>query len=66
MTSLPRNERQVPLSEARPGMVLSRGVYGGDGLLLIPEGQALNRTYIEQLLNHNRIQPITAALTVFC
>ena len=66
MTPLPRHERQVSLSEARPGMVLSRGIYSGDGLLLIPEGQALNRTYIEQLLNHNRIQPITEALTVFC
>jgi len=54
----PRREKQVPLSELRPGMVLARGIYTPNGLMLVPEGQQLNPSYIEKLLNHDRIQPI--------
>ena len=62
---LVRKEREVMLAELRPGMVLARGVYTANGLLLAPEGQQLNATYIEKLLNHNRIQPITQSLMVY-
>ena len=54
------------MGELRPGMVLARGIYTANGLLLVPEGQQLNATYIEKLLNHNRIQPITQSLVVYC
>ncbi|MCS7090585.1 MAG: response regulator [Verrucomicrobiota bacterium] len=63
---IPRKEREVSLAELRPGMVLARGVYTANGLLLIPEGQRLNATFIEKLLNHHRIQPITQSLVVYC
>lgn len=63
---LPRKEREIMLSELRPGMVLARGIHTGNGLLLVPEGQQLNATYIEKLLNHNRVQPITQSLVVYC
>jgi response regulator RpfG family c-di-GMP phosphodiesterase len=62
----PRREKQVPLSELRPGMVLARGIYSPNGLLLAPEGQQLNPTYIEKLLNLDRIQPIDQSLVVYC
>jgi hypothetical protein len=62
----PRKERQILLSELRPGMVLARGICAPNGLLLAPEGQQLNFTYIEKLLNHNRIQPIDQSLVVYC
>jgi len=62
----PRREKQVPISELRPGMVLARGIYTPNGLLLAPEGQHLNTTYIEKLLNHDRIQPINQSLVVYC
>jgi response regulator RpfG family c-di-GMP phosphodiesterase len=62
----PRREKQVPLSELRPGMVLARGIYTPNGLLLVPEGQQLNPIYIEKLLNHDRIQPINQSLVVYC
>ena len=65
-TILPRKERSIILSELRPGMVLAHGIYTSNGLLLMPEGQSLNSTYIEKLLNHNRVQPISQALTVYC
>ncbi len=61
-----RKERQVQLSELRPGMVLARGICGPNGLLLAPEGQQLNFSYIEKLLNHDRIQPIDKSLVVYC
>jgi response regulator RpfG family c-di-GMP phosphodiesterase len=64
--SLLRKEREVMLSDLRPGMVLARGIYTGNGLLLVPEGQQLNATYIEKLLNHNRVQPISQSLVVYC
>ena len=61
-----RKEREVMLGELRPGMVLARGIYTANGLMLIPEGQQLNATYIEKLLNHNRIQPLPQSLLVYC
>lgn len=66
MATLMRKEREVMLSDLRPGMVLARGIYTANGLLLMPEGQQLNATYIEKLLNHNRVQPITQSLVVYC
>ncbi len=61
-----RKEREVMLTDLRPGMVLARGIYTSNGLLLVPEGQQLNDTYIEKLQNHNRIQPIVQSLVVYC
>lgn len=63
---IPRKERQVMLSDLRPGMVLAKGIYTYNGLLLVPEGRQLNATYIEKVLNHNRIQPIVQSLVVYC
>jgi response regulator RpfG family c-di-GMP phosphodiesterase len=66
LASLPRKEREVLLADLQPGMVLARGIYTANGLLLVPEGQQLNATYIEKLQNHNRVQPITQSLVVYC
>jgi response regulator RpfG family c-di-GMP phosphodiesterase len=63
---IPRRERQVGLTELRPGMVLAKGIHTYNGLLLVSEGQQMNATFIEKVLNHNRIQPITEALVVYC
>jgi response regulator RpfG family c-di-GMP phosphodiesterase len=65
MDVVPRKERQVALTELRPGMVLAEGIYTHNGLLLVPEGQRLNATFIEKVLNHNRIQPIRQSLIVY-
>ena len=63
---VPRRERQIILGELRPGMILARGIYSPTGLLLVPEGRLLNATYIEKVLNYNRIQPLVQTLTVYC
>ncbi len=63
---IPRRERQISLADLRPGMVLARGIHTYNGLLLVSEGQQLNATFIEKVLNHNRIRPITEALVVYC
>jgi response regulator RpfG family c-di-GMP phosphodiesterase len=63
---VPRKERQVSLAELRPGMVLAKGVHTYNGLLLVGQGQQLNATFIEKVLNHNRIQPITETLVIYC
>jgi response regulator RpfG family c-di-GMP phosphodiesterase len=64
--AVPRKEREVTLSELQPGMVLARGIYTANGILLIPDGQKLSETYIDKLRNHNRINPITQSLLVYC
>ena len=64
--AVPRKEREVLLSELAPGMVLAKGIYTSNGLLLIPEGQQLSAQYIDKLLNHNRINPINQSLVVYC
>jgi response regulator RpfG family c-di-GMP phosphodiesterase len=66
LAPLLRKEREIMLSDLRPGMILARGIYTATGLLLVPEGRQLNATYIEKLLNHNRVQPITQSLIVYC
>ena len=62
----PRKEREVLLSELQPGMVLAKGIYTANGLLLIPEGQPLSTSSIDKLLNHNRANPISQSLLVYC
>lgn len=61
-----RQEREILLSEIRPGMVLAKGIYTANGLLLIPEGRELNEIFIAKLKSHNRIDPISQALIVYC
>lgn len=63
--AVPRKEREVLLSELRPGMILAKGIYTSHGLLLIPEGQELSAPYIDKLLNHNRVSPISQSLLVY-
>ena len=52
--SLPRQEREVSLSELRAGMTLAAGVKTPLGMLLVPEGQVLTETQIEAIQNHHR------------
>ncbi len=64
--SVPRKEREVLLAELQPGMVLAKGIYTVNGLLLIPEGERLSEIFIDKLRNHNRINPINQSLLVYC
>lgn len=64
--SVPRKEREVLLAELRPGMVVARGIYTANGLLLIPEGQRLTELAIDKLKNHHRVSPIHQTLLVYC
>jgi response regulator RpfG family c-di-GMP phosphodiesterase len=66
VATIPRRERQVTLADLRPGMVLASGIYTHSGMLLVPEEQLLNATFIEKVLNYNRIQPIPLSLMVYC
>jgi response regulator RpfG family c-di-GMP phosphodiesterase len=63
---IPRKERHLSLGDLRPGMVLAKGIHTYNGLLLVSQGQKLNATYIEKVLNHNRIQPITDTVVIYC
>jgi response regulator RpfG family c-di-GMP phosphodiesterase len=61
-----RPARSITLAELRPGMVLARGIYNPNGLLLQPEDMPLTPLAIQKLLNHDRIEPITQSLVVYC
>ena len=61
-----RVQREVLLHELQPGMVLARGVYTANGLLLFPEGQSLSSTFIDKLRNHHRVNPIRQSMLVYC
>ncbi len=61
-----RREREVLLSELQPGMVLAKGIYTPNGLLLVPEGQPLSEGAIGKILSHNRNTPIVQSLLVYC
>ena len=62
---VPRKEREVMLAELRPGMVLAKGLYTANGMLLIPDGQRLTDAYIDKLNHHHRLHPIVQSLLVF-
>jgi hypothetical protein len=47
-------------------MVLAKSIYTANGLLIIPEGQQLSAPAIDKVLNHNRVQPISQSLVVYC
>ena len=64
--SVSRKEKEVLLSELKPGMVLAKGIYTANGILLIPEGQILSAPFIDKLKNHNRLNPISQTLLVYC
>jgi hypothetical protein len=63
---LPSKQREIPLKELVPGMVLSRAIYSDNGVLLIPAGQRLNAAYIDQLARHHRDHPLPQSLLVYC
>lgn len=59
-------EKEILLSELQPGMILAKGIYGANGLLLMPEGQELSEVSIIKLRNHHRVNPIKQRLLVYC
>lgn len=65
LVQLPRQVREILLDELRPDMVLASGIYSPHGLLLIGEGQALDRQAIAKLRSHNQIAPISQRLLVY-
>ena len=64
-TELPRQVREMMLSELRPGMHLARGIFSPAGLLLIPEGQELTTPTIAKIKNHNLLNHVTGRLLVY-
>jgi response regulator RpfG family c-di-GMP phosphodiesterase len=63
--SLPRQEREIGLSELKPGMTLAAGVKTRSGMLLVPEGQVLSEAHVEAINNHHRMQTLPSALLVY-
>ncbi len=47
-------------------MVLAQGIYSDTGILLPPDGQKLTSPYIEKLVNHDRVNPISQSLLMYC
>jgi len=65
-TTISRKEREILIAELQPGMVLAKGIYTPNGLLLVPEGQPLNEGSIGKILSHNKTSPIIQSLLVYC
>ena len=62
---LPRNMKEVLLSELTPGMTLARGIFSPGGLLLIPEESMLNERILKKITDHNMVDPISQRLLVY-
>lgn len=63
--TVPKRQREVRLSDLRPGMVLAQGIYTASGTLLVPDGQRLTEPFIDMLNNHHRIHPLAQSLLVY-
>lgn len=62
---LPKQVREIMIDEMSPGMQLVDGIYSPVGLLLLPEGQALNETTIAKIKNHSLQNSVTQRLLVY-
>lgn len=65
LTQLPKQVREITLSELEPGMVLANGIYSPHGLLLVGEGQPLSPATIMKIRSHNQVAPISQRLLVY-
>lgn len=65
VSDLPRNVREVLMSELIPGMQLARGIVTPSGMLLLPEGLELNSISIDKLNNHNRLNLVAERILVY-
>jgi response regulator RpfG family c-di-GMP phosphodiesterase len=65
VSDLPRNVREVLMSELVPGMQLARGIVTPSGMLLLPEGLELNSIAIDKLNNHNRLNLVAERILVY-
>ncbi len=63
--NLPKQIREIMIDEMSPGMRLVHDIYSPVGLLLLPEGQALNETTITKIKNHNLQNSVTQRLLVY-
>lgn len=63
--SVPRREREVALDDLKPGMVLARGVYSRNGILLAADGQRLTEAFIEKINRHHRLKAISQSVLVY-
>lgn len=64
LVQLPKQVREITLSELAPGMVLASGIFSPHGLLLISEGEKLNEATIAKINSHNHATPIAQRLLV--
>ncbi len=58
------HEMKVDVSDLREGMVLTRDVYTAKGVLLAPKGERLKQSYINRIIQYNRIDPIIEGIYV--
>jgi HD-GYP domain-containing protein (c-di-GMP phosphodiesterase class II) len=65
LVKLPKQVREITLTELEPGMVLANGIYSPHGLLLIGEGQSLSSGTISKIRSHNQVTPISQRLLVY-
>lgn len=63
--SVARRQREVPLQELKPGMVLARGVRSRNGVVIVPDGQRLTEAFIDKIHRHHRLKPIPHAVLVY-
>jgi len=63
--SVPRRQREMALTDLRPGMVLARGVYARNGVVIAPHGQQLTAAFIEKINRHHRLKPLAQAVLVY-
>ncbi len=64
--AMPRKEHEVSLAELAPGMVLAKGIYDTNGLLLLFQGQELTSAAIGKLHIHCRVSSMNQFVQVYC
>lgn len=64
--TIPRRQREIALSDLRPGMILAKGIYTANGVLLVPDGHQLSESYIDKLRTHHRATSAAPTLLVYC
>ncbi len=58
------SERKVHVNELKEGMLLTRDVYTAKGVLLAPKGEKLRQSYINRIIQYDKIDPIIEGIYV--
>jgi response regulator RpfG family c-di-GMP phosphodiesterase len=65
LTEMPRGQREIPLIELQPGMVLAKDISSSNGMVILAKGRELTTAWINKVLAINSSAPLYPLVLVY-